>query len=176
MLGYKRSDRVGELILHEISKIVQEFKESDIGLITITHVKLTDDLQDARIFYSVLGSEEQVRNGQMLMKNSLPSIRHELARRLNLRFTPRLSLEVDTTPQTASRIFELLEQIEKERIEPEKTLKGGDSPLKTKAKPACRQAGIEGSGLLPPGRDVPKKKKKTRAQKKVKKPGAARKK
>ena len=120
MLGYKRSDRVGELILQEVSKIVQEFKENDIGLITITHVKLTDDLQDARIFYSVLGSDEQIKNGQRLMQNSLYSIRHLLAGRLNLRFTPRLTLQVDTTPQTASRVFELLEQIEKEKTEPVK--------------------------------------------------------
>jgi ribosome-binding factor A len=143
MLGYKRSDRVGELIQQEISRIVQEFKESDIGLVTITHVKLTDDLQDARIFYSVLGSEEQVKNGQLLMKNSLHEIRHQLADRLNLRFTPRLTLEVDTTPQTASRVFELLEQIKNESAGPEQTATA------QKKKPAA-----------------PKKKKKTGATKK----------
>jgi ribosome-binding factor A len=117
MLGYKRSARVGELLLQEISRIVQEFEAPGQGLITVTHVKLTDDLQDARIFYSVLGTEEQSEKTHQLMKDSLPYIRHQLAVRLNLRLTPRLSLEIDTTVETASRVFELLEKIKKESEE-----------------------------------------------------------
>jgi len=114
MHSYRRSTRVGELIQQEISKIVREIKEPGIGLVTITGVKLTDDLQDARIFYSVLGSPEELEKAKTILNDSVKSIRHELAVRLNLRRTPVLVFAFDDTPERANRIFEILEKIEKE--------------------------------------------------------------
>lgn len=114
MLSYKRSVRVAEQIQQVISRIVQEIKTPGFGFVTITGVKLTDDLQDARVYYSVIGSADDVQRSGEIMQESLPNIRHELAQRLNLRRTPSLTLSFDRTPERAHRIFSLLEQLQHE--------------------------------------------------------------
>ena len=114
MESYKRATRVGELIQQEISKIVLDLKEPRLGFITITGIKLTDDLKTARVLYSIIGNEEEVKANCELMEGLLPEIRHQLAIRLNLRRTPELVLKYDDTSEKANRIFELLEKIDKE--------------------------------------------------------------
>ncbi|MFC1501632.1 30S ribosome-binding factor RbfA [Elusimicrobiota bacterium] len=114
MLSYKRSVRVAEQIQKEVSKIVQELREPGLGFVTITDVKLSDDLQDARIYYSVLGSEEEVQKSNEIIQDSVKEIRHQLALSLNLRRTPTIMFKFDDTPKKATHIFELLEKIKKE--------------------------------------------------------------
>lgn len=114
MLSYKRSTRVAELIQQEISRIVQELRDPCLGFITITGVKLTDDLQDARVFYSVIGTEKEIKDSGLILENSVPLMRRQLAARLNLRRTPALTFEFDKTPSRANRVFALLEQIKSE--------------------------------------------------------------
>ena len=116
MLSYKRSVRVAELIQHEIARIVQELKNPGIGFVTVTGVKLTDDLLDARVFYSVIGSPEDVKKTKQIMENSAQEIRRQLALRLNLRRTPTLTFSFDDTPEKAAHIFELLEKIKAEDL------------------------------------------------------------
>lgn len=119
MQQYKRSARVGELIQQEISKIVQEdLKQPGVGFITITGVKLTDDLQQARVFYSVIGGEEEVARTKTILLDSVQMIRHELAARLNLRRTPTLTFDYDETPERAARVFSILERIKSEEEQP----------------------------------------------------------
>lgn len=114
MLSYKRSVRVAELIQQEISKIVQNLKEPNLGFVTITAVKLTDDLQSARIFFSVIGNDDEIKMSSSILQESIPNIRYQLARNLNLRRTPSLVFEFDDTPTKANRIYELLEKIRQE--------------------------------------------------------------
>ena len=113
MRSYKRSTRVGELIQRELCRIVQEIKDPGLGFVTITGVKLTDDLQEARIYYSVIGSQEDIKKTTDILQKRVKSIRHALAVKLNLRRTPLLIFEYDLTPERASRIFEILEKIHK---------------------------------------------------------------
>ena len=117
MLSYKRADRVAELIQQEVSKVVQELKNPEKGFITVTGVKLSPDLQDARIFYSVIGSEDEVKKNGEILKKSTPQIRHQLASRLNLRRMPTIVFEFDEVPTHAARIFEILEDIKKEDLD-----------------------------------------------------------
>jgi ribosome-binding factor A len=114
MESYKRSDRVGELIQQEISRILLDIKTPQMGFITVTSVKLTDDLQDCRVFYSVLGDEAEIADNKKLLEEAIPEIRHQLALRLNLRRTPALIFTFDDTPQRANRVFEILEKIRDE--------------------------------------------------------------
>src|SRR3989339_873136 len=112
MRGYKRSARVAELLQQEISKIMLELQErGGMGFVTITGVKLSDDLQNARVFYSVIGTDDEIANSHKILKESLSEIRHMVAIRLNLRRTPVINFEYDETPQKASRVFEILEKI-----------------------------------------------------------------
>ena len=114
MHGYKRSERVAELIQHEISRIIMDIKDSGLGFVTVTGVKVTDDLLDARVFYSVIGTPEEVEKSTEILEKNIKAIRHELAVRLNLRRTPVITLKYDDTSEKASKIFELLEKIQRE--------------------------------------------------------------
>lgn len=118
MESYKRAVRVGELIQQEISKIVQELSEPGLGFVTVTGAKLTDDLKSARIFYSVIGSDEDKKTSSAILKEVTPYIRHQLAVRINLRNTPTIEFDYDDTPERATRVFEILEKIKKEENEP----------------------------------------------------------
>jgi len=116
MQSYKRSARVAELIQQELSKIVQELKDSHptLGFVTVTGIRLADDLKSARVFYSVMGSEDEVKESRAILEAAVPEIRHFLALRLNMRRTPTLLLDYDVTPRLATRVFELLEKIKSE--------------------------------------------------------------
>jgi ribosome-binding factor A len=114
MQSFKRSVRVAELIQQELARIIQDMKTQEIGFTTITAVTLTDDLQTARAFYSVIGTEDEIKKTADVLKASVKGIRHELAVRLNLRRTPTLEFVFDETPVKADRIFELLEKIKSE--------------------------------------------------------------
>ncbi|MDR2192438.1 MAG: 30S ribosome-binding factor RbfA [Endomicrobium sp.] len=113
--SYKRSTRVGALIQHTVSEIVREIRDLTAGLVTIMGVKLTDDLQDCKILYSVFGSEEDKKTAAEILKDKTKEIRRELAMRLNLRRTPTLVFVYDNTNETASKIFDLLKKIEDEQ-------------------------------------------------------------
>ena len=115
MHTYKRAVRVGERLQQELSKIIQEMApENGLGFVTLTGLKLTDDLLDARVFFSVLGDEqEMVRTGEMLASLT-PQIRHRIALSVDLRRVPRLVFEYDETPARAQRVFSILEKLNKE--------------------------------------------------------------
>lgn len=114
MQSYKRSTRVAELIQREISKGIQSLKNPLKGLVTVTGVKLTDDLLDARVFYSIIGSVEYVEFTKSAMPKCVPEIRRHLAAAINMRRTPRLVFVFDETPSKAEKIFEILEKINSE--------------------------------------------------------------
>jgi ribosome-binding factor A len=120
MHSYKRSARVAEQIQQTIADIIRDIKEPGLGFVTVTGVKLSDDLLDARIFYSIIGTPDEVAKSKEILEESLKTIRHELALRLNLRRTPELNLKYDDTAEKASRVFELLEKISREDPPPSK--------------------------------------------------------
>ena len=115
MRGYKRSARIAELIQHTVAGILHDLKHAEIGFTTITGVKLTDDLQTARVFYSVIGTAEDTERTATTLAAITKDIRHQLALRLNLRRTPTLEFVFDETPTRADRVFELLEKIKAEQ-------------------------------------------------------------
>jgi ribosome-binding factor A len=114
-LPYKRSVRVGELIQQSVSEIIREMKDLDNNLVTIMGVKLSDDLLNCKILYSVFGSQGDRQKIDTILKKCTGSIRHELALRLNLRRTPSIIFVYDNTIENASRVFNLLEKIKEEK-------------------------------------------------------------
>lgn len=112
----KRHERMEELLHQEISKAVHGLKDPKLGFVTITGLKLSNTFREAKIYYSVLGSEEDRKHAQETLDRSTFHIRHEISR-LNLRYIPTLMFVYDNTPERASRVFQLLGEIEKERRE-----------------------------------------------------------
>lgn len=109
-----RVGRVGEQIKKEISVIIQqELKDPRIGFITVTGVDVTNDLSQARIFLSVLGSEEQKEETLKALARSTGFIRSELGKRIRFRHTPELLFKFDASIDYGSRIEALLAQVNK---------------------------------------------------------------
>lgn len=123
-MGQLRMERVQELMKQEISKIIlEDVKDPRIGFVTVTRVHVTNDLRLARVFVSLLGSDEQMADCWRGLNRSLGFIRREVGRRVRLRYTPELSLEIDDSMAYSAHIQELLLGIQRE--ETEKTEKGG---------------------------------------------------
>ncbi|MBW7473253.1 30S ribosome-binding factor RbfA [Paenibacillus oenotherae] len=107
-----RVGRVGEQIKKELSVIIQqELKDPRIGFITVTGVEMTNDLSQARVFLSVLGSDEQKEETLKALGRGSGYIRSELGKRIRFRHTPELIFKFDSSIEYGSRIESLLEKI-----------------------------------------------------------------
>jgi len=108
----KRARQVGELLKREIGSIIQQrVKDPKIGFITVTQVTVTRDLRLAKIHVSVLGNEEQKKQGFAALRHALPFIRNEVGHRVTLRFLPELQICEDQSIDRTMRIESLLHEI-----------------------------------------------------------------
>lgn len=118
-----RHERVEEAIRKEVSTIIHdELKDPRIGFITVTRVELTKDLRSAKIFYSVLGKEEERRKTRLALDSALGYIRKLVAQRINLRIATELMFKEDRSTEYSVKIEEVLNQL-KELNEPKKDLR-----------------------------------------------------
>ncbi len=111
-----RYDRIAEELKREISDILKnEIKDPGIGFVSITVVEVTSDLHHAKVYYSVLGSEEERAATAASIKRSAGFIRREVAKRLSLRHTPELIFIFDDSIEHGIKIAKILnEQIKHE--------------------------------------------------------------
>jgi ribosome-binding factor A len=107
-----RADRVGDQIRAEISDMIaRELHDPGFGFLTITRVRVTPDLQLARVYYTTLGDAEARRNTERAFGRAEPFIRRQLGRRLRLRRTPELEFLFDESIEGQDRIERLLQEI-----------------------------------------------------------------
>ena len=107
-----RLGRIEEEYKKELSQIVgYELKNPNVtGLISITKVKVTNDLKIAKVYVSILNAKNTKENLAWLKKSS-GFIRSELARRVNLRNTPELIFELDDSLEYGAKIDSILKEI-----------------------------------------------------------------
>lgn len=111
MKGHKRADRVGNLIQQEIGRFfLTESHDPRLRSISVSEVRVTDDLRNARIFFRLLGDVEPQPIRDQLDK-VVPQIRKFIARAVSLKYVPKLHFEYDTTPDSAQRIEDILAEI-----------------------------------------------------------------
>jgi ribosome-binding factor A len=111
-MDYKRSTRVAELLREVISEIsASQLKDPAVGRITITRVKLSDDLKNARVYFSLLGSASQRQSAIEGLKRATGFIRAETARKINLRHVPELQFFYDDTLDYVENIENLIKKI-----------------------------------------------------------------
>jgi ribosome-binding factor A len=119
-----RHERVEEAIRKEVSTIIHdELKDPRIGFITVTRVELTKDLRSAKIFYSVLGKEEEHRKTRLALDSALGYIRKLVAQRINLRIATELMFKEDHSTEYSVKIEEVLNQLKESVNEPKKDLR-----------------------------------------------------
>lgn len=110
-----RVEKLQELIKQEMSKmLLKELKDPRIGFVTVTDVEMTGDLREAKIYVSIMGGEEQVKNSLEGLNSALGFIRHEIGQRVRLRFTPEISFALDTSLDYGDHIQKLLLQVEED--------------------------------------------------------------
>ena len=108
-----RTDQVGEQVREEIMSIIRrDLKDPRIGFVSITSVRMSPDLRQARVRISVLGNPDEQKASMKGLISAKGVIRHELGRRLqNLKFSPELRFELDPSIEYAVHINELLKEV-----------------------------------------------------------------
>ena len=108
-----RIEKLQELIKQEMSKmLLTDLKDPRIGFVTVTDVEMTGDLREAKIYVSIMGGEDQVKNSLEGLQSALGFIRREIGHRIRLRFTPEISFALDTSLDYGDHIQKLLLQVE----------------------------------------------------------------
>jgi ribosome-binding factor A len=120
-MSRRRQERVTELIQQEISKRIPLLKDPGLGFITILAVRLTPDFNHAKIFYSVLGAEDERARTQLALDRAKAYLRSQLASLENLKFPPELTFVLDNSAEEAQKVFDVLNQLAKERQSPKTT-------------------------------------------------------
>src|SRR5690625_5144107 len=108
-----RANRVAEQIKIEISDIINnKIKDPRIGFLTITDVEVTGDLQQAKVFFSVLGDEEEREESLLGLSKANGFIRSEIGQRIRLRKVPEIIFEYNVAHEYENHIDALLRELE----------------------------------------------------------------
>lgn len=111
-MQYKRSTRVAELLKREISRIlIEEIKDPEINLVTITSVKISDDLRSSKVYFTVIGDRSLREKAMKGLDRATKFIRSEIGRRLKLRYTPELRFYYDVIADRVENIESLFSKI-----------------------------------------------------------------
>ncbi len=115
----KRIERLNQLIKEEISRVLQrELKDPRLGFLTVTDVGVSKDLRVAKVYVSILGSEEQWKASLTALESAKGFIHHWLRQHLSLRVTPSLIFRPDRSMAHAAHIQELLAELRSEEAPP----------------------------------------------------------
>lgn len=110
--GGGRMRRVNELLREIIASEVVLLKDPGIGFVTITGVETTPDLRAARVYYSVLGEEEQREATAGALRRAAPRIRAVVGEQVTLKYLPQLEFVYDETIERGMRMEQLLRELE----------------------------------------------------------------
>ncbi len=107
-----RANRVAEQMKKELGDILnRKIKDPRVGFVTITDVEVTGDLQQATVYLTILGSEDEKAATLTGLTKAKGFIRSEIGHRIRLRKTPELLFEIDHTIETGNRIEKLIRDL-----------------------------------------------------------------
>jgi ribosome-binding factor A len=110
-----RPDRVGEAIRDELSQLIaREVHDPGVGFITLTRVKVSPDLQVARVYYTTMGDEKAQRETAKALKRATPFLRRQLGQRIRLRRVPEVEFFYDESIAQGDRIEQILQELKAE--------------------------------------------------------------
>jgi ribosome-binding factor A len=112
MPTFKRSQRIADRIRKEVADILhRQVGDPRIALITLTGVKVSDDLRNAKIYFVEMGQETCKAETQEALKKACGFVRRELGKRLQIRYVPEITFMVDESFAYGSRIDNLIKEI-----------------------------------------------------------------
>lgn len=118
MANSRRVARVAALIKREISQmLLSEIKDDRVGagMVSVTEVNVSGDLQHAKIFVSIYGTAEVQEETMIGLESSAHFVRKELGRRINLRRTPTINFFEDRSLERGDNMVNLLNKISQKR-------------------------------------------------------------
>lgn len=118
MATNRRVSRVAELIKREVSQLLLNGIKDDrvgSGMVSVTNVDVSGDLQHAKIYVSVYGTEEAKAQTMAGLKSATGFVRSELGARVRLRRTPEVVFIEDTGIERGSKVLSILNRLEQER-------------------------------------------------------------
>ncbi|WP_099331252.1 30S ribosome-binding factor RbfA [Priestia aryabhattai] len=134
-----RATRVGEQMKKEMGEILnRKIKDPRIGFVTVTDVQVSGDLQQAKVYISVLGDAEQRENTLKGLAKAKGFIRSEIGQRIRLRKTPEITFEFDESIDYGNRIESLLHEIKKKAM----TIKRTNKISECRNKKGCLKSGF----------------------------------
>jgi ribosome-binding factor A len=109
MVDTGRARRLGEAIAQIVAEMLERrIKDPRLGFVTVTAARVTGDLREATVFYTVYGSEEERVASAAALASATGLIRSEVGRQTGVKHTPSITFEQDTVPDTARNIEELV--------------------------------------------------------------------
>ena len=106
----KIADRIQVIVAEMLERRI---KDPRLGFVTVTDVRVTGDSQQASIFYTVLGAEEELASTAAALESAKGVIRSEVAKQLGMRIVPTLTFIPDALPESARALDEVLERARK---------------------------------------------------------------
>lgn len=105
----RRPERVAELLREELAEIVGfELEDPRVANVTVTDVRVADDLRDAKVYVLIDGDEAEIKEALKVLKNASTYVRQQLALNMQMRHVPHLHFMRDTVEEKAARIESLL--------------------------------------------------------------------
>ena len=110
-----RHKKVITALKKEIGNIIHdEIKDSRLGFVTVMGVELTPDLRYARVFYSVLGTEEEQKATQKALRSATGFIRRLVGDRIKLKFVPEINFKLDKSIEYSFKIENKLNKLKEQ--------------------------------------------------------------
>lgn len=106
-----RTVRVNELVQREISDILRKRYQSESVAITITEVRVSPDLRDARVFVAVVGDADTAGKKLRWLKSKAADIREEVSRRIVLKYLPKFEYILDESAIRGARMLKMLDDL-----------------------------------------------------------------
>ena len=107
-----RSERVNELVRREISDYLHVRYRSESTFVTILAARISPDLRNGTVAYSVLGDEEQIDRARRFFRTKAREIQNALSKRIVLKYLPKLSFVRDDSIEKGNEVLRLLDDLE----------------------------------------------------------------
>ncbi len=113
-MASRRMHRVAEQLRELVATEILRFSDQRLSLVTVTFVKMTSDLKEAKVYWNVYGDVSRQAEVDAALKELSSTIRKNISKKVSLRFLPKLKFFYDNTLDTLEEVNRIMEKIESE--------------------------------------------------------------
>lgn len=115
-MATNRIDRISEEVMRALAEAIRNLKDPRVSnaMVSVTHCEVTNDLRYAKVYISVLGSEENRKDVMRGLQSAAGFLRREVAHKVQLRYAPELVFHPDSSISYGAHITELLHKLGEE--------------------------------------------------------------